>query len=91
MVVRTDLMYPHYLITTHVLSQQIIPNATTPTVFFQTPVAVHFSLGLDPVPAVCPQGGLGLGNHGGAWEERGGRTAAVLWIGVAVPGNYKQR
>lgn len=59
-------MYPHYLIRTHVLSQQIIPNATTPTVFFQTPVAVHFSLGLDPVPAVCPQGGLGLGNHGRA-------------------------
>lgn len=42
------------------------PGVTTPTIFFQIPVAVHLPLGLDPVAAVSPQGGLVLGNHGGA-------------------------
>lgn len=46
-------------------------DATGPTVSFQLPVAVHLSLSLNPVAAVCPQGGLGLRDDGGAWGEAG--------------------
>lgn len=49
------------------------------TIFLQLPVAVHLSLSLNPVSAVCPQSGLGLSNHSSAWG--GGETAAVLWRG----------
>lgn len=45
-------------------------NMIPPTVFFQLPVAVHLSLGLNPVAAVCPQRGLGLGYYGSACERQ---------------------
>lgn len=38
----------------------------THTVFLQLPVAVHLSLSLNPVAAVCPEGGLGLSNDSSA-------------------------
>lgn len=46
-------------------------NPTTPTIFFQLPVAVHLSLSLNPVAAVGPQSGLGPGNYRSAWGEAG--------------------
>lgn len=42
-----------------------------PTIFFQVPVAVHLSLSLNPVAAVCPHCGLGRSNYGSAWGEAG--------------------
>uniref|UniRef100_A0A672JBA7 Uncharacterized protein n=1 Tax=Salarias fasciatus TaxID=181472 RepID=A0A672JBA7_SALFA len=41
------------------------------TVGLQLPVAVHLSLSLNPVAAVCPQSGLGLSDYSSAWGEAG--------------------
>lgn len=46
-------------------------NRTTPTIFFQLPVAVHLSLSLNPVAAICPQSGLVQGNYSSACGEAG--------------------
>lgn len=70
---------PHYWITqtTSILSKaRVLSVATTNnhkvsthTIFLQLPFAVHLSLSLDPVAAVCPHGGLGLRNDSSAWER----------------------
>lgn len=57
------------------------------TVFFQLPVAVHLSLGLNPVAAVCPQSGLGLSDHSSAWEKQ---DSSCVIESVVLPVNYKQ-
>lgn len=56
------------------------------TVFFQLPVAVHLSLGLNPVAAVCPQSGLGLSDHSSAWEKQ---DSSCVIESVVLPVNYK--
>lgn len=78
-----------YLIRIHVSCVVITNNHNmiTPTVFFQLPVAVHLSLGLNPVAAVCPQSGLGLSNYGSAWERQ---DSSCVMERVVVPVNYKR-
>lgn len=72
----------------HVSCFVITNNHNMITIFFQFPVAIHLSLSLNPVAAVCPQCGLGLSNYGGAWGEAGDSSCVMERAAVTV--NYNQ-
>lgn len=62
-------------------------DVATHTVPLQLPVAVHLSLSLNPVAAVCPEGGLGLSNDSSAWERR---DSSCVTETPVVPVSYER-
>lgn len=86
---RLGCLTHEYLIRIHVPRVVITNNHNmiALTVFFQLPVAVHLPLGLNPVAAVCPQRGLGLGNHSSAWKRHDSNCVMEMLV---VPVNCKE-